>query len=112
MRDAVFNLNRATLLPNAFSSGNFEKLAELLDDRLHQPYRARVMKPLFKVIDAAKKAGAWGAFLSGSGSTIMAVATKNMEEISKAMLSTLEENGWTARILRLKTDNRGIRKRA
>ena len=66
------------------------------------------MKPLFKVIQAARESGAWGAFLSGSGSTIMAVATKNIDAIAEAMKSTLDENGWPAKISLLKCDDRGM----
>jgi len=106
--DAVFNINRTALLIDAFSSGKYDRLAELLEDKLHQPHRAKILRPLFKVIAAAREAGAWGAFLSGSGSTIMAVATKSMENVKKAMQSKLDEEGWPSKMYSLKTDLKGI----
>lgn len=109
LADAVFNLNRTALLIDAFGTGKFDRLGDLLEDKLHQPHRAKILNPLFKVIDAAREAGAFGGFLSGSGSTIMAVAENKIEEISKAMQVTLHECGWPAKVVVLKPDRKGIR---
>ncbi len=108
LADAVYNLNRTVLLLHALGKGDFHQLGDLLDDKLHQPYRSKVMRPLFAVIEAARQAGAWGAFLSGSGSTIMAIATKKVEKVAQAMKSTLDEKGWPADIHLLEADDQGI----
>ena len=39
MKDAVFNLSRAALLPRALADGDTELLRIAVEDRLHQPYR-------------------------------------------------------------------------
>ena len=44
-----------------------------MEDRLHQPYRKH-MFPYDAFIEAALEAGAHGAFLSGAGPTILAIA--------------------------------------
>ena len=50
-----------------------EYLRLATEDRLHQPYR-QVLFPAMKVIfAAARDAGALGVFLSGSGSTVLAL---------------------------------------
>jgi homoserine kinase len=54
-------------------------------DNLHQPFRAKLIQFLPRVIAAAERAGALGAFLSGSGSAIAAVTLKAPEKISVAM---------------------------
>jgi len=108
-RDAVFNLNRLALLLGAFTSGEFYRLGDLFEDKLHQPHRAKIMTPLFDVIDAARQAGAWGAFLSGSGSTIMAVTSKKEKDVANAMKLTLKKKGWPADTHLLKVDKKGIR---
>ena len=41
-------------------------------DRLHEPYRAEVYPQLPRLVEAAREAGALGACLSGSGSTVIA----------------------------------------
>jgi len=108
-RDAVYNLNRTALLLDALGSGDVSCLWELLRDRLHQPYRARILTPLHDVLDAAKDAGAVGGFLSGSGSTIMAMVTGRAEEVAMAMQKTLAERQWKAEVYILETDKSGIR---
>ena len=55
-------------------------------DKLHQPFRARLISFLPRVIEAAERAGAVGAFLSGSGSAIAAIALKAPHKIAIAMV--------------------------
>ena len=107
-KDAVFNLNRTALLIHALTAGELSRLGPLLEDRLHQHRRAEILTPLFQVIAAARKAGAWGGFLSGSGSTIIAVATQNINRIAEAMKKTLDNQGWPCEVLLLKADRNGI----
>jgi len=109
MKDAVANLNRTALLIHALTEGKTESLAALLDDRFHQPFRARVITPLFEVIKAARDAGACGGFLSGSGSTIIAVAIDRQEEIGLTMKKALDSRGWPSKVHILKPDLQGIR---
>lgn len=73
MGDAVFNLSRAALTVAALTSGNFALLRESLVDRLHQPPRTKLMPWLPKLIEAAVDAGAYGAALSGAGTTVCAL---------------------------------------
>jgi homoserine kinase len=54
-------------------------------DNLHQPFRAKLIRFLPRVIEAAEQAGALGAFLSGSGSAIAAITLKAPEKIAAAM---------------------------
>lgn len=108
LKDAVANLNRTALLIHALISGKTKDLQELLDDRLHQPFRAKIITPLYEIIDVAKRAGALGAFLSGSGSSIIAITKENALEIGKAMKKVLDKNGWQCDVLALKVDNTGL----
>ena len=73
--DAVFNIGRSALLVNALSSGRLELLKYATDDRIHQPHRALVFKAMPHLIEAALKGGAHGAFLSGSGPSVLALST-------------------------------------
>ena len=54
-------------------------------DNLHQPFRAKLVRFLPRVIEAAERAGALGAFLSGSGSAIAAVTLEAPNKIATAM---------------------------
>jgi homoserine kinase len=72
--DAVFNLSRAALLVGALVSGRFDLLGVATEDRIHQPARSTIFPLLPALLDAARGAGAFGAWLSGAGSTIASFA--------------------------------------
>jgi homoserine kinase len=76
-------------------------------DKLHQPYRGKLVPFLENVIAAAQGAGALGAFLSGSGSAIAAVTFSNVKAIAAAMRKAAESQG--AKLLITSADNRGAR---
>lgn len=69
--DAIFNVQRACLLLAALGDGRTDLLAEALQDRLHQPYRAALLPGLAEVLAAARRPGLLGACLSGSGSSVL-----------------------------------------
>jgi homoserine kinase len=71
--DAVYNLGRAALLVAALAGGDHALLAEATRDRLHQPARTALFPAMPAFFAAALDAGALGAFLSGAGSTLLAL---------------------------------------
>ena len=74
---AVENCANACAVTAAFASRDYEKLRGTFSDNLHQPFRAKLIHFLPGVIEAAERAGALGAFLSGSGSAIAAVTARS-----------------------------------
>ena len=104
---AVENSRNACAITAAFASREYQSLRGAFADHLHQPFRKKLIPFLDKVIAAAESAGALGAFLSGSGSTICAVTLRSPEKISRAMLSAAASPG--ARTLIASADNRGAR---
>lgn len=91
--DAVFNLGRVALLITAFTTGKLGLLRLATQDRLHQPARQLLFPAMESLFQAALEAGALGAFLSGGGSTVLALANKNAPAIEEAMLTTAREKG-------------------
>tara|TARA_B110001452_G_scaffold81512_1_gene66666 strand:- start:270 stop:1283 length:1014 start_codon:yes stop_codon:yes gene_type:complete len=71
--EAVFNISRAAMLVNCFATGQFDPLRYAMEDQLHQPQRAHIF-PYMPLIKAALEAGAHGAYLSGAGPTVLAIA--------------------------------------
>ena len=104
---AIKNSANSSAITAAFASGNYQNLRGAFRDHLHQPYREKLIPFLPHVITAAEKAGALGAFLSGSGSTIAAVTLTNPEKIAEAMHRKVENH--TARTVIVSADNRGAR---
>lgn len=65
---------RAAALVQGLAHADSGLLALGLDDVLHVPFRKRFIPGYTGVTSAARAAGAWGATLSGSGSSILALA--------------------------------------
>jgi homoserine kinase len=105
--DTVHNLNRAALITAAFASGNLEALRGLFEDRIHQPYRRKLIPQLNAVIRAGEGAGAIGGWLSGSGSTIVCLTQRHPRQVAQAM--QLELPNSDVHILR--ADGRGVQVR-
>src|SRR5699024_6586421 len=112
-RDAVYNLSRAALLPAAFCDGRHDLLPIATEDKLHQPYRIPLMPGSKEVFALAKECGALAVYVSGAGSTVMAVAERSGAD---AVYTRLEQglealeglDGWEAfTLLRLDADNPG-----
>jgi homoserine kinase len=72
--DAVFNASRAALLVAALMQGEFGLLECAADDRLHQPYREKIVPGMAEIFAECRGKGALATFLSGAGPTLIAVA--------------------------------------
>ncbi|RCW51551.1 MULTISPECIES: homoserine kinase [unclassified Halanaerobium] len=92
----VFNLGRISLLITAFLEKNYSLLAEAMEDKLHQPFRSKLIPGFEHVIKTAKKEGAFGASLSGAGPTVIAVTTSNENLIADGMISAFLDHNVTA----------------
>jgi homoserine kinase len=105
--DAVFNASRSALLVAAMAEGRLDLLDAATQDRLHQRQRSELMPAMFPVFEAAREAGAHCAYLSGSGSTICALATENVEAIAKAMAKAGEERDTPGRTIITRPTEKG-----
>ena len=74
LQDAVFNAGRAALLIAGMATDRPEYFKLATQDRLHQPYRQSLFPAMKVIFRAALDCGALGVFLSGSGSTVLALA--------------------------------------
>ena len=109
--DAIYNLQRASLLQAAISEKRFDLFNEALRDRLHQPYRAPLAPGLSEVLklndETHKHPGLLGTAISGAGSTMIAFATDNCEKIAETMKERLAGAGVRSRTMEVKVDNNG-----
>jgi len=101
---AVRSCANACALTAAFVAQDYNKLRGAFGDYLHQPFRAKLIPFLPDVIDAAEQAGALGAFLSGSGSTVAAVTLRAPNKVAAAMARAVKAPGQT---VITRADNRG-----
>jgi homoserine kinase len=104
---AVENCANACTITAAFASKDYEKLGGVFTDRLHQPFRSKLIPFLSRVTAAAEKAGALGAFLSGSGSTICAITLRHPGLVAAVMKRAARSI--SSRTIVTHADNRGAR---
>jgi homoserine kinase len=102
---AVENCANACAITAAFASKDYEKLRGAFVDHVHQPFRAKLISFLPRVIAGAEKAGALGAFLSGSGSTICAVTLQDPNRVAAAMKHAARSS--LSRTIVTRANNRG-----
>jgi homoserine kinase len=91
--DAVFNVQRVSLLLAALQSERVDLLAAALDDRLHQPYRLALFPWMPAVVEAARAAGALGCVLSGAGPSLLAAVRDDVDAVAGAMAAALATAG-------------------
>jgi len=106
-KDAVFNIQRASLFVSAIVKGDYSLLKTAMEDRLHQPYRKKLIPGFDDVVSSAYSKGALGVALSGAGSSMVAIAKDNFDGIGKAMVEAFRKNGVNSEYKVLSFDNRG-----
>jgi homoserine kinase len=86
MADVVFNLGRVASFVAACAAGDQAALRRATEDRLHQPIRLAATPVCGAAVDAALDAGAWAAWLSGSGPTVAAMCEPSVaDELAAAL---------------------------
>jgi homoserine kinase len=105
--DIVENLANVALIAAAFASQDYKSLQDAFNDRLHEPYREPLIPILRDVVRAGQKAGALGGFLSGSGSTIACLTTRDPKAVADAMQAAAGKTKGTINIVQ--ADNSGAR---
>lgn len=87
-------------LVEGLATGDADLLSEALDDVIHVPFRKKLVKGFDDIVAAAKGAGAFGATLSGSGSSIAAIAPRaRAAHVAEAMRAAWRAHDVTASAL-------------
>lgn len=110
--DAVFNISHAAMMVAALARGSEKHLENAFEDAIHQTYRAPLIPGMFDVFAAAKKAGAYGAALSGAGPCLIAFVPEHRkctEDVAAAMQEAFRAHDVEARPLHLRLDTKGAR---
>lgn len=107
---AINNLQSAAMMVAAFAHENRDLISFAARDYLHQPFRKALIPGFDDILAAATNAGAFGAFLSGSGSTMLAlVAAAHAEEVASAMANAALAHGLSGRPMVLSFAEHGAR---
>ena len=78
MKDAIFNLQRMAMFVQAVNNKDSELMKLALKDKLHQPYRSKLIQGLDKINENLKHIdNVLGCVISGAGSSILVISEKN-----------------------------------
>lgn len=86
---AVWQMGRCVAVVRALETGDAELLGKANHDKLHEPYRSRLIPDFEPLKKAALDAGACAFMISGSGSTMLAVT--DGDELASAVHDALAE---------------------
>lgn len=106
---AVFNLGRCSLLVGALMTGDYRLMSLVMDDKLHQPYRATLIPGIYDVFDSAKSVDENVAVaISGAGSTIVAFCPEeNSFAVGQNMYKAFLKNNVKSIVMILDIDTKG-----
>lgn len=108
LKDAVFNIGRALFTVQALTTGDTELLQWAIADRLHQPYRRKLIPGYDAVEQAALRAGALAVALSGAGPSLIAFAAEHHAAIGTAMQEAFAAAGLGCRTFVLPVSAKGV----
>lgn len=109
-KEAVQNVSHASLFVTSLITHQLDNLSIALEDNLHVPYRKALIPHCDDVFMAAKTEEAYGATISGSGSTLIAYTDKcHVENVAKAMGEVFTSHGVENKIYCLEADTKGAR---
>ena len=108
LRDAVANVGRAATLAFALSRGDVTLAGRCLEDRFAEPARSPFLRGFPEARAAAIAAGGSGCAISGSGSTVFALAAQPRiaERVAHAMCNAFQHHDIRATPIVTSVDNR------
>ncbi|WP_251422254.1 homoserine kinase [Veillonella agrestimuris] len=107
-KEAVQNVSHASLFVTSLITKQLNNLTVALEDNLHVPYRKTLIPHCDEVFTVAKEKGAYGATISGSGSTLIAYADKaHVEAVAAAMGQVFTDHGIANKTYTLEADTVG-----
>ncbi len=96
--DAIFNIQRSTLLVAALVSGSASAFPAALEDRLHQPYRAALVPGLDEIVKL-RAPGLLGCTLSGAGPSILVFFEKGCASVCDLVCQIFAMHGRRAEVM-------------
>lgn len=107
--DVIFSLSRACLMTAAMVAKKYDWIATACNDRLHEPYRGQLIPGYTEIRSQLLKDGALGVAISGSGPTIIAFTTRNIDRIRKTIVDGFKKHKVKSTALLVKPSPFGVK---
>ena len=109
MEDAVFNAKRLGMLVQAINKKDANLMKLALQDRLHQPYRVKLVPGLDKISENLRhEEDVLGCVLSGAGPSIIVISLKNaLDKVKSVVKTTWEDMNVKVNIITLPIEKQG-----
>jgi homoserine kinase len=109
--DVVSNVQNSMLLFAAFVQGRPEFIERAVEDRIHQPYRARLCRLLEPMQSLAGTRGVLGVCLSGAGPSVLVFVDpkSSVSRVQKTVADFLRKQGMAAELIATSISSRGAR---
>lgn len=109
MQDAIFNAKRMAMFVEAVNHQDTELMKLALQDRLHQPYRMKLVPGLDNIMNELRHFdNVLGVVLSGAGSSILVISEKNdLDKIHNIVRETWANQNIKCNIKTLSVENDG-----
>ena len=105
--DAIFNIQRATLLVAALLEGDRDAFPVAFEDRLHQPYRSGHVPGLDAIL-SLRVPGLLGCALSGAGPAVLVLYETGREDAVRAVAREFEKAGCQTEVIFPHLDRTGL----
>lgn len=109
MADAVYNAQRLAMFIEAVNTKDAELMKVALHDKLHQPYRMKLVPGLEKIMENLKhEDNILGCVLSGAGPSILIISHKNgLDKIHSIVKDTWADLNVKAEVMTLPIEKHG-----
>lgn len=109
MQDAIFNAKHLGMMIQAINTKDSKLMRLAMKDRLHQPYREKLVPGMHEIMEAFKhEDGVLGCVLSGAGPSLLIVSYKyDLDKIKSIVKETWELQNIKSEIKTFKIENEG-----
>ena len=90
LKDASYNISRASLLTSALINGKYDDLKHCVSDKLHQDIRKENVPHFDAIMEKSYEFGAKATYLSGSGPTMVSLISENYDDFENKMSEFLK----------------------
>jgi len=109
LQDAVYNLKHTAMLTLAIETADEELMKRALNDKIHQPYRIKLIPGMTDIMEAFKhEQGVLGCVLSGAGPTLLVISSGyNTDKIKSTVKEIWNTFGISSDVRTLKLEEQG-----